>query len=278
MMEAVFEFIRSLLPNVDFGILAGADILNLTSVNNIKAFHLVIRILSWAALAVSLLSFIFLRWLASRRGTKEDLSVNIISAVVAVILTSRTGQLHWWVIVSPCLSIYVLMYPFRYLRVYFKKLMMVVYIGLCILFAGNYAISTLQVYLPKFKLIALAMWLVACGASVFYVWLHSSGHKCPKCRRYIAPVKIGERTDKMKKYTDTKHHTRVVREEDVRNFRGDVVGKKQYVENLGKSVYDVTERDYTEIIECPVCGFVHQRRGSSIEREEHKDAPPHRMN
>ena len=164
-MEAVFEFIRSLLPNVDFGILAGADILNLTSVNNIKAFHLVIRILSWAALAVSLLSFIFLRWLASRRGTKEDLSANIISAVVAVILTSRTGQLHWWVIVSPCLSIYVLMYPFRYLRVYFKKLMMVVYVGLCILFAGNYAISTLQVYLPKFKLIALAMWLVACGAS-----------------------------------------------------------------------------------------------------------------
>lgn len=267
MMEMISELIGGLLSNVDFDILAGADILNLTSVKNIQACHLVFRILSWAALAVSLLSFIFLRWFASKRGTKEDLSSNLIFAVIAVICTSRTGQLHWWVIISPCLSIYLLMYPFRYLRVYFKKLMLVVYIGLCVLFAGNYAISTLQVYLLKFKLIALAMWLIACGASVFFVWLHSSGHKCPKCRRYIAPVKIGERTDKIKKYTDTKHHTRVVREEDVRNFRGDVVGKKQYVENLGKSVYDVTERDYTEIIECPVCGFVHQRRDSSIERE-----------
>ena len=267
MMETISELIGGLLSNVNFDILAGADILNLNSVKNIKAFHLVIRILSWAALAVSLLSFIFLRRLASRRGTKEDLSANLIFAVVAVICTSRTGQLHWWVIISPCLSIYLLMYPFRYLRVYFKKLMMVVYIGLCVLFAGNYAISTLQVYLLKFKLIALAMWLIACGASVFFVWLHSSGDKCPKCRRYIEPVKISERTDKMKKYTETKHHTRVVGEENVRNFRGDVIGKKQYVENLGKSVYDVTERDYTEIIECPVCGFVHQRRDSSIERE-----------
>ena len=145
---------------------------------------------------------LFLYILAKRRGTKSQLSTNLIYAVIAVLFSIGSDKLHWWVIISICLSIYLLLYPLRYLRIYLQKAWKWVFIGSCALLAGGYALDTLQVYLSKFKLIALALWLVSCVASLVFVWLNSEGHKCPKCSRFIVPIKMGERTDSVKTHKE----------------------------------------------------------------------------
>ena len=223
--------------------------------------------LSLLALVVTILSFLFLYILAKRRGTKSQLSTNLIYAVIAVLFSIGSDKLHWWVIISICLSIYLLLYPLRYLRIYLQKAWKWVFIGSCALLAGGYALDTLQVYLSKFKLIALALWLVSCVASLVFVWLNSEGHKCPKCSRFIVPINIGERTDCVKTHKEKRY------------YKGQYLGRRTEKSPYGNkvtiieeyapghtSVYNVSERKYTEFLKCPICGHEHSRKDTSVEK------------
>ena len=225
------------------------------------------RALSLMAFVVTILSFLFLYIFAKRRGTKSQLSTNLIYAIIAVIFALGSNKLHWWVIISICLSIYLLMYPLRYFRIYFQKLWKWVFIGLCALVAGSYAVSTLQAYLIKFKLIALALWLVSCVASLVFVWLNSEGHKCPKCSRFIVPIKIGERTDGVKTHKEKQYHQgRYIGSSVKKSMYGDKVTIVEKYEPGHTSVYDVSERKYTEFLKCPICGHEHTRQDTSVEK------------
>ena len=232
----------------------------------IKLLDKPFKALSLLALVVTILSFLLLYKLAKRRGTESQLSTNLIYAVIAVVFSIGSNKLHWWVIISICLSIYLLMYPLRYFRFYLKKLWKWVFIGSCTLLAGGYALATLQEYLPKFKLIALALWLVACVASLVFIWLNSEGHKCPKCSRFIVPINIGERTDSVKTHKEKRY------------YKGQYLGRRTEKSPYGNkvtiieeyapghtSVYNVSERKYTEFLKCPICGHEHSRQDSSVE-------------
>lgn len=249
------------------------EILDLYTPDNIRTFHLVFRILSWAALAVTGISYFLLSKSAEKRRVEDDLTSNLIYAIIGIICNSRSASMHWWVVASPCLSIYLLMYPIRYFRFYFKNLMKFAYVGAVAILSGGYAIALLMnVYLPKFKLIAMIFLLMTCVAVAAFVWMNSSGHKCPKCKRYIDPIKIGERTDSIDTHSEKRRvgGRLVSRREEKNPYDNKIIVTETY-EGGSTVVYDITERKYTEFVKCPICGCEHTRRDWSYTEKEREN-------